>query len=106
MAKREIIDLLRKYIMLLNAEGIQVNKAYLFGSYSNDTASENSDIDVMIVSDKYDETNDMASGKIWRLTRKISTKIEPILIGGKKFREDDVSPLVSMIKSKGIEIQL
>ncbi len=104
MAKREIIELLRKYIILLNAEGISVNRAFLFGSYSNDTESDSSDIDVMIVSDKYDETDDIAAGKIWKLTRKINTKIEPFLIGIKKFRDNNSSPLVSLIKAKGIEI--
>jgi len=104
MASREVIELLRKYITLLNAEGISVNRAFLFGSYSNDTASDSSDIDVLIVSDKYDETDDVAAGKIWKLTRKINTKIEPFLIGIKKFRDDESSPLVSLIKTKGIEI--
>lgn len=104
MARSEIIELLKKYVMLLNLEGVSVNKAYLFGSYSTDTASENSDIDVMIVSDKYDENDDMIVGKIWKLTRKINTKIEPFFIGDRKFREDDSSPLINMIKIKGIEI--
>ena len=104
MSKRDVIELLKKYIILLNDEGISVSKAFLFGSYSNDTASTSSDIDVMIVSDKYDENDDIAVGKIWKLTRKINTKIEPILIGVKKFRDDNSSTLVSMIKAKGIEI--
>ena len=104
MAKREVIELLRKYIILLNAEGISVIRAFLFGSYSSDTASDSSDIDVLIVSDKYDETDDDAAGKIWKLTRKINTKIEPFLIGIKKFKDDESSPLVSLIKTKGIEI--
>ncbi len=104
MAQREVIELVKKYVVLLNAEGISVNRAFLYGSYSNDTASDSSDIDVMIVSDKYDETDDEVAGKIWNLTRRINTKIEPFLIGIKKFRNDDSSPLVSMIKTKGIEI--
>ncbi|MCX6307564.1 MAG: nucleotidyltransferase domain-containing protein [Bacteroidia bacterium] len=104
MARSEIIELLRKYVMLLNIEGVSVNRAFLFGSYSTDTATESSDIDVMIVSDKYDENDDMIIGKIWKLTRKINTKIEPFFIGDRKFREDNTSPLISMIKDKGIEI--
>ncbi len=104
MVKREVIELLRKYVILLNSEGISVYRAFLFGSYSNDTASESSDIDVMIVSDKYDESDDEVAGKIWNMTRKIDTKIEPFLIGIKKFWDDNSSPLVSMVKSKGIEI--
>lgn len=104
MANREIINSLKKYVALLNAEGISVNKAYLFGSYSDDTASEESDIDVLIVSDKYDENDDMVVGKTWRLTRKINTKIEPYFIGIGKFRDDNTSPLINLIKTSGIEI--
>lgn len=106
MATSEVIELLKKYILLLNTEGISVYKAYLFGSYSTNTASEMSDIDVMIVSDKFDETDDEAAGKMWKLTLDINTKIEPFLIGLNKFNNDSSSPLVSMIKSTGIEIGL
>ena len=104
MATTEVIELLKKYVLLLNTEGISVYKAYLFGSYSTNTASNNSDIDVMIVSDNYDENDDQASGKIWSLTRKLNTKIEPFLIGKKKFNDDNSSPMISMIKKHGIEI--
>ncbi len=104
MVKGEIIELLKRYVALLNAEGFSVTKAFLFGSYSTDTASESSDIDVMIVSDKYDETDDRAVGKIWKLTRKINTKIEPYLIGINKFKDADSSPLISIIKEKGIKV--
>jgi predicted nucleotidyltransferase len=104
MARSEVIELLKKYILLLNSEGISVNKAFLFGSYSTDTASETSDIDVMIVSDKYDENDDFVIGKIWNLTRKISTKIEPFLVSNRKFNEDISSSLINMIKEHGIEI--
>ena len=106
MATNEVIELLKKYILLLNSEGISVYKAYLFGSYSTNTASEMSDIDVMIVSDNYDETDDEAAGKMWKLTLDINTKIEPFLIGLNKFNNDSSSPLVNMIKSTGIDIGL
>jgi predicted nucleotidyltransferase len=104
MAQREIIELLKKYIILLNAEGISVNKAFLFGSYSTNTANDSSDIDVLIVSDKYNDTDDEVVGKIWKLTRKINSKIEPYLIGINKFRNDNISPFINMIKIHGIEI--
>lgn len=104
MVTTEVIELLKKYISLLNSEGISVYKTFLFGSYSTNSATENSDIDIMIVSDKYDENDDEAAGRIWRLTRKINTKIEPFLIGKNKFSNDDVSPLIQLIKEKGIEL--
>jgi predicted nucleotidyltransferase len=104
MVKKEVVEILKKYIMLLNEEGISVNKAFLFGSYADNSADEMSDIDVLIVSDKYDESNDIAVGMAWKLTKKISTRIEPYLIGVKKFTGDESSPLINLIKSKGIEI--
>ncbi|MCF8373824.1 MAG: nucleotidyltransferase domain-containing protein [Bacteroidales bacterium] len=104
MAQREVIEMLQKYIALLKLEGIPVRKAFLFGSYSTNTASDTSDIDVMIISDKYDETDDLIIGKVWKLTKKVSTKIEPLLIGFKKFNNDSSSPLISLVKSAGIEI--
>ena len=106
MAKGEVIELLKRYILLLNSNGISVYKAFLFGSYSTNTATEASDIDVMIVSEKYDETDDEAVGKIWKLTRMVSTKIEPFLIGKNRFISDDNSPLIEHIKKQGIELTL
>ena len=106
MAKSEVIELLKRYILLLNSNGISVYKAFLFGSYSTNTATEASDIDVMIVSEKYDETDDEVVGKIWKLTRMVSTKIEPFLIGKNKFISDDNSPLIEQIKRHGIELTL
>jgi predicted nucleotidyltransferase len=106
MATAEVIELLRKFILLLNSNGISVYKAFLFGSYSTNTANDASDIDVMIVSEKYDETDDEAVGKIWKLTRLVSTKIEPFLIGKNKYISDDISPLIEQIKRQGIELSL
>lgn len=106
MAEEEVIVLLKKYIDLLNTEGLSVAKAFLFGSYSTGNESDMSDIDVLIVSDKFDENDDMAIGNMWRLTRKINSKIEPFLIGLKKFKEDTTSPLLNTIKTNGIEIKI
>ena len=104
MATNEVLELLRKYVALLNTEGISVYKAYLFESYSTNTATEFSDIDVMIVSTSLEEPDDKVTGKAWKLTRKIDSKIEPFLIGLNKFNDDNSSPILSMIKSKGILI--
>jgi predicted nucleotidyltransferase len=106
MAKTEVIELLKEYIILLNSNGISVYKAFLFGSYSTNTANDASDIDVMIVSEKYDESDDEAVGKIWKLTRLVSTKIEPFLISKNKYNSDDNSPLIEQIKKQGIELSL
>ena len=104
MPQEKIIRLIQKYVALLNDEGLSVRKAFLFGSYASGLATRDSDIDVMIVSDKYDGTDDRAAGKMWQLTKRVHTGIEPFLIGMDKFMNDESSPLISSIKQNGIEV--
>lgn len=102
MAKNEVIAILRTYIYLLRSEGISVEKAFLYGSYLTNTATSESDIDLMIVTEN--DTDDYLAGKIWNLTRKVNSRIEPFLVGTKRFYSDDNSPLVDLVKRTGLEI--
>jgi predicted nucleotidyltransferase len=102
MAKNEVIEILRLYVNLLRAEGVFVDKAFLFGSYLNDSATSESDIDLMIVTDN--ENDDYLAGKIWKLTRNVNSKIEPFLVGKNRFYSNDNSPLVDLVKRTGLEI--
>jgi predicted nucleotidyltransferase len=102
MARNEVIEILRLYVNLLRAEGVFVDKAFLYGSYLNDSATSESDIDLMIVTDN--ENDDYLAGKIWKLTRNINSKIEPFLVGKNRFYSNDNSPLVDLVKRTGLEI--
>ena len=102
MAKNEVIEILRKYIYLLRTEGIPVDRAFLYGSYLSDTATNDSDIDLMIVTEN--ENDDYLAGKIWSLTQKVNSKIEPFLVGTNRFNSNDSSPLIELVKRTGLEI--
>ena len=102
MAKSEVIEILRSYIYLLRAEGISVHKAFLYGSYLSNTATNESDIDLMIVTEN--ENDDNLAGKIWKLTKKVNSRIEPFLVGTSRFNSNDNSPLVDLVKRTGLEI--
>ena len=102
MAKNEVIEILRKYIYLLRAEGISVDKAFLYGSYLTNTATIDSDIDLMIVTEN--ENDDDLAGKIWGLTQKVNSKIEPFIVGTNRFYNNDNSPLIDLVKRTGLEI--
>ena len=106
MAQIEIIDIVRKYVLLLNASGIPVVKAFLYGSYSRNEAQSDSDIDVMIISPVFDKHNDKIKAKAWLLSEKIDIRIEPYTVGEKKYLSDDVSPLLQIVKKEGIEIKV
>ncbi len=101
MVKKEIVALLKKYVFILRSEGIVVDKAFLYGSYLSNTAKEDSDIDIMIVTETED---DYVSGKIWNLTRKVNTKIEPYLVEKSRFDDNENSPLIELVKRTGLKI--
>jgi len=101
MAKREIVEILKKYIFILRSEGITIDKAYLYGSYLSNTANDDSDIDIMLVTENED---DYLTGKIWSLTRKVNSKIEPYLVGKVRFNDNVDSPLIDLVKRTGLEL--
>jgi len=105
MAKSEVIELLKQYCLLLNISGIPVEKAFLYGSYSRGDATPDSDIDIMLVSQMFDADNADANIKAWSYTRKIDTRIEPYTVGLQQFLNDEVSPLLQIVKQEGIEIK-
>lgn len=103
MAKREIIELLKKFLAALKAEGVNIEKAFLYGSHAKGLATAKSDIDVMLVSDYFDKGL-KARAKSWLVASKIDNRIEPCSISMKKFLEDDSSPLIETVKQEGVEI--
>jgi predicted nucleotidyltransferase len=103
MAKNEVIEILKSYIYVLRSEGISVDKAFLYGSYLSNTATNESDIDLMLVMEN--DKDDYLVGKIWNLTKKVNSKIEPFLVSTNRFNGDDNSPLVDLVKRTGFEIK-
>ena len=53
----EITDIVARYCAQLEAMGIRVNRAILFGSHARDEAKDGSDIDVLIVSSDFASLN-------------------------------------------------
>jgi predicted nucleotidyltransferase len=60
-----------------------------------------SDIDIMIVTENED---DYLTVKIWSLTKKVNSKIEPYLVGKSRFNNNEDSPLIDLVKRTGLEI--
>ena len=104
MSKKQVIEIIKKYLQLLNNEGIPVSQAFLYGSYAKDIASPESDIDVMLISDIFERRDNKIIGKTWRLTTMIDSRIEPYLMGEKRFLSDDYSPIIEIVRQEGIKI--
>tara|TARA_R110002050_G_scaffold298296_1_gene461374 strand:- start:34915 stop:35145 length:231 start_codon:yes stop_codon:yes gene_type:complete len=75
---------------------LELRKYIFFGN-----ARADSDIDIMIVTENED---DALAGKIWSLTRKVNSRIEPYLVGKSRFNCNENSPLIDLVKKTGLEI--
>jgi predicted nucleotidyltransferase len=73
--KSEILNVAKKYVDLLNQSGFPISEAYLYGSYSNGTATIDSDIDIAIVSNKFEGNRYLDKVKIRCLYRKIDLRL-------------------------------
>jgi predicted nucleotidyltransferase len=104
MVRKEIIDIIRLYLKDLSFNGIDIKKAILFGSHVKGNFHKDSDIDLMIISPIFDSNYDEYLTRIWFLTKSTGYKIEPVPVGERKFLEDDVSPLLEMVRREGVEI--
>lgn len=105
MDRKETLNKITEYIKLLNDAGLHIDMAYLFGSAARNQEHDGSDIDVMLVSKRFDDSSDdLAFGLIWKLTRKVDARIEPYAIGLSRFYTDDVSPLLQIVKQEGIPV--
>lgn len=99
MDKREVIDKVREYSVLLRNH-LPFEKIYLFGSYAKGTNHFDSDIDVAIIVKNIEQDFFVIQPLLWKLRRQIDDRIEPIIIE----RENDASGFLIEIQRNGIEI--
>ena len=91
---------------MLRINGIEINKAILYGSYARNEAKPKSDIDVMLISKMFDTDNDYILSKPWLYSTDIDHRIEPYSVGLKKYESGDFSPILDVISLEGIEIEI
>lgn len=104
MSQSEVITLVKKYLDTLKQAGIPIAMAYLYGSYARDEASQDSDIDLLLVSSLFDTNDDIILSKPWLYTTQIDSRIEPYAVGLKRFQTDQVSQLLEIVRREGIRI--
>jgi predicted nucleotidyltransferase len=104
MLQQDAINIVRQYVSNLNNAGVVIFKAYLFGSYARNQANENSDIDVLLVSDAFDTDDDVVLSKPWSPKYRKDYRIEPVAVGLNRFQTDNNSIILEVVRKEGLEI--
>lgn len=99
MDKEQAINLAKRYKEMV-AEKLPLKALYLYGSYSKGNYRADSDIDIAVIVERLDDDYFKDTPLLWKLRRKISNLIEPVLL-----TEDMDNPLYCDIRKTGILIQ-
>jgi len=102
MVARSIIDAVRGYLHAVQENGIPVTFGVIFGSQARGTADDQSDIDLIVVSPHFDGKKERCeTSLLWRLTIKTDTRVEPIPVGEREWKEDDSRAIVEIARREG-----
>lgn len=97
-----IMEIIQKYVEKI-CENYKVYAIILFGSYAKGTNNENSDIDIAVITDDFE--NDIIDEELnlMKLRRKIDTRIEPHLIRIEDYKKAE-TPFIQEVIDTGIKV--
>jgi predicted nucleotidyltransferase len=107
MANRAVVKSVQKYLKYVNQQGIPVSYGVLFGSHVKNKAHKWSDIDLLVVSPRFDGTLSAEDHeRLWMFAARTNNRIEPIPVGEKQFKEDRSSLILNAARREGQIIPL
>ena len=107
MAEESVVGSVRAYLRALEIKGTPVRFGVLFGSHAKGQPNEWSDIDLVVVSPKFDGpySREDVHG-LWHLAGKMDERIEPIPCGEAEWREDDSNPIIAIARKEGEIVEI
>jgi uncharacterized protein len=105
MVEQTVSTAIRRYLRVLAAEGIHAKRAILYGSFARGEATEESDIDLVVIAPEFDgERNSSLVRQLWRLRSQADIRIEPIPCGEVEWENEGGRPILDMARQDGVEI--
>lgn len=102
MVDKSVVNVVRTYLRNLQAHGLVVRFGVVFGSQARGQATPWSDIDLIVVSPRFDSVRDRQDiGLLWRTAARTDSRIEPIPCGERQWREDTSSAIIEIARREG-----
>ena len=103
LKKRTGLKTVKEYIRAIAALNVKIERAIVFGSFSKNQLTEDSDIDVALISDDFTDYPLADCRKIAKANIRFPI-IEPHTFSKKYFEKGD--PFINEIKKTGIEVRI
>jgi len=107
MVDESIVRVVRQYLRNLIERGIPIQHGVIFGSQASGHPDTWSDIDLLVVSPRFDGERRRADvNLLWHVAARTDSRIEPIPVGQRQFEEDDSSAIIEVARREGQKIFL
>jgi predicted nucleotidyltransferase len=106
MVDESVVKAIKVYLRAVQKEGIPVKAGVLFGSYATGKTHEWSDIDLLVISPRFDNLQRRDIDLLWYIAAKTDSRIEPIAVGEKQFAESHDSMIIEIARREGQIIPL
>lgn len=107
MVDASVVKSVRDYLTALRRQGFEVCFGIVFGSHASGKTDRWSDIDLLVVSPRFDGSRSRKDvDLLWRSAAKSDARIEPIPCGEHQWYEDETSALVEIARREGETISL
>ena len=103
MSKADAKKIVQNYAKRLKEENFPFSTIFLFGSQAEGKGRKWCDIDVAVISDKFEKNWEKNELLLWRTRRDVDSRIEPIGFTVADFK-NNYDPMVREIKKTGIKI--
>lgn len=105
MVDRTLIDLVRRYLSTLDARGLPAPFGVVFGSTALGTTGDWSDIDLLVVSPRFDGRPVLRDVLLlWRVAAETDSRIEPVACGVDQWEHDGANVIVEVARREGSRI--
>jgi predicted nucleotidyltransferase len=103
VADAAVVGSVRRYLdVLLREHALDVRQGVLFGSHARGQADAWSDIDVVVVADRFDAGIARADVELlWWVATLVDSRIEPIPCGKRQWSEDQSSAIIEIARREG-----
>lgn len=102
MLDQSVLKAVKKFVAAVASAGITIEKVVVFGSQARGQAREWSDIDLLVVSPRFDDMEDRTFiNLLWRIAARVDSRIEPLACGSRQWREDDSSAILEIARREG-----